>query len=116
VIAFVIVSFSTTLFSFLAAAFIAALGYGACQPAMQALTMKTVPNERRGAASSANYIGMDLGNLAGPMIGGIVAEALGYNAMWRIMTIPFVVGMVIMLLFRGAIARIEEDFASGSTS
>ncbi|MCL2121438.1 MAG: MFS transporter [Clostridiales bacterium] len=110
VLMFYIISFSTSLWSFLLAAFISAFGYGACQPAMQALTMKSVPNERRGAASSTNYIGMDLGNLFGPTIGGLVAQSFGYVAMWRIMACFFIVGMLIAFFTRTTITRIENDF------
>jgi MFS family permease len=114
--AFVVISYSSTLWSFLIAAFISAFGYGAIQPAMQALSMKTVPNERRGSASSTNYIGMDLGNLVGPSIGGNVAQAFGYSVMWRVMGIFFVLGVMLMFTFRAMFTRIEAQFASKQDS
>ena len=116
VISFIVVSYSHTLWSFLFAAFISAFGYGACQPAMQALSMKTVPNERRGAASSTNFIGMDLGNLIGPMIGGVIAQVYGYGAMWRTMAAPFLIGALLLFVFRRLFTRIERDFASNQAT
>ncbi|MCL1848635.1 MAG: MFS transporter [Clostridiales bacterium] len=107
---FFIISFSTTLWGFLLAGLISAFGYGACQPAMQALTMKAVTNDRRGAASSTNYIGMDLGSLFGPTLCGAVAQSLGYVMMWRVMTIPFIIGMIYIFLSRSTIKQIEDEF------
>jgi MFS family permease len=116
VLSFFVISYSGTLLSFMFAAFISAFGYGACQPAMQALSMKTVPNERRGAASSTNFIGMDLGNLLGPTMGGIVAQALGYDVMWRTMAVPFLVGISLLITFRKLFTRIEQDFTAKQPS
>jgi MFS family permease len=102
-IAFIIISFASSLPMFLVAAFISAFGYGACQPAIQTLCMKCVPNERRGAGSCTNYIGTDLGNLAGPVIAGIIIENLGYSAMWRIMLVPVFIALIMVVIFRNYI-------------
>jgi predicted MFS family arabinose efflux permease len=75
--------------------------------------MKSVTNEHRGAASSTNYIGMDLGNLAGPTIAGSIAQSMGYTFMWRVMTIPFALAMLMLVLFRRKIVHIEDSFSSG---
>ena len=112
VISFYTISFSTSLIGFLLAGFISAFGYGACQPAMQALTMKAVSSERRGAASSTNYIGMDIGSMIGPTIGGFVAQTFGYALMWRVMACSFLLGILLMFIFRSTITSIEEDFAA----
>ena len=114
VIAFVVISYSQALWSFLLAGLIAGCGYGACQPAIQALSMKAVPNERRGSASSTNFIGQDLGNIVGPFIGGLIAQNLGYPMMWRVMAFPFVIGMLIMFLSQNRFMHIEEHFSLGN--
>lgn len=111
---FVIISQATNLLMFLIAAFVAAFGYGACQPAFQTLCMKCVPSSRRGAASSTNYIALDIAMLSGPVMSGIVIEQFGYTAMWQIMIAPMLVSAVIALVFRKRIAHIEEDFAARS--
>ena len=110
VVAFFIISFSTTLFGFLLAAFVSSFGMGACQPAMQALSMKTVTNDRRGAASCTNFIGMDLGTLVGPVIAGAIVQSLGYTIMWRLMVFPFLIGIALVFIFRSHLTRIEEEF------
>jgi MFS family permease len=104
-VSFLMISFASNLPMFLLAAFVSAFGYGACQPAIQALCMKCVPKERRGAGSCTNYIGNDLGNLAGPIIAGVVAEKLGYTSMWRIMLIPVFFAMILTFVFRKRIAN-----------
>jgi MFS family permease len=109
-LAFMLISFAASLWVFLLAAFISSFGYGACQPAVQTLCMKIVPKEKRGAGSSTNYIGQDLGNLVGPVIAGMVTGHFGYPVMWRVMIIPVIAALVIVIVFRGKINR-----ASGKT-
>lgn len=95
----------------LAAALINAFGYGAVQPMLQSLCMKSVTPDRRGSASSTNYIGMDIAMLLGPSICGGVARLLGYTpAMWLVMTVPMFIGLAGILLFRGRIQHIEQAF------
>ena len=107
---FLIISYSRSLPMFLLAAFVAAFGYGASQPAIQALSLKCVPKERRGAGSSTNFIGTDLGSLLGPILAGAVADLLGYEVMWRVMILPVVFALVIVLFSRKRISRMEENF------
>ncbi len=109
-ISFYLISISTNLPMFLIAAFVAAFGYGAAQPAIQTLCMKSVPSERRGAGSNTAYIGNDLGNLVGPVVAGMIVESVGYRPMWRIMIIPMVVALVITLIFKNRISTIEDNF------
>ena len=104
---FIIISYSRTLPMFLLAAFVSAFGYGACQPAMQALCMRCVPPERRGAASCTGYIGTDCGMLAGPVISGIIASSAGYPSMWRFMILPILFAAFFAFLFRYKIAHKE---------
>jgi MFS family permease len=71
-----------------------------------AVSMKSVPMERRGAASCTTYIGQDIGNLAGPALAGALVESLGYVAMWRIMIIPICLAILI-----GFFSRKQMDHA-----
>lgn len=107
---FMIISISDSLWMFLLAAFVAAFGYGACQPAIQTLCMKCVPVERRGAGSSTNYIGNDLGQLVGPIVAGALVESFGYASVWRLMTVPVGIAAVVALCFSGRIAEVEASF------
>jgi len=62
--------------------------------------MKNVDIDRRGAAISTSYIGIDLGTLVGPVFAGAVAEKLGYISMWRTMVIPVLIALLIGVIFR----------------
>lgn len=109
-LSFLLISSSTSLWMFLFAAVVSAFGYGTCQPAVQALCMKSAGPGQRGAASSTNYIGDDLGNLLSPIIAGVVADRLGYAAMWRIMVVPVAAAALLVFAARKRIRRIETGF------
>ncbi len=111
-LSFLIISGATSLWVFLVAAFVNSFGYGAVQPAMNSLVMKSVPPERRGSASSTNLIGMDSATIIGPVIAGNVAQAFGYSSMWIIMTIPILAGVLVVILFKYKISEIEKRFAA----
>ena len=110
----VLIGFSTRLWHLLAIGVINSFGYGAVQPALQSMCMKSVPTKRRGSASSANYIAMDSATLLGPYVCGVVAAALGYvPMMWIVMAIPVMAAFVFTFIFRKKLNKIEEDFAKG---
>ncbi len=111
-LSFLIISQANTLWMFLAAAAVNSFGYGAVQPALQSLVMKSVPADRRGSASSTNYIGMDSATLIGPTVAGIVAQVFGYSTMWIVMITPLLIGVLIVLLTRKNITRIENEFTA----
>ncbi|WP_164472904.1 MFS transporter [Cohnella candidum] len=105
-LSFVMISYSRTLPMFLIAGAVSAFGYGICQPVIQSLCMRLVPNARRGVAGNTIYIGVDLGYLIAPSIAGGVTTmvqthsgnlTLGYAVMYRVMTIPIAIAMVIYL-------------------
>ncbi|MCD7738129.1 MAG: MFS transporter [Lachnospiraceae bacterium] len=107
IIAFFVISVSTSLWMFLVAAVISAFGNGVCHPVVNALCMKAVPVEKRGAGSSTSYMGVDLGNLVGPSLGAWVAGTMGYPMMWRVMTIPLMIALVVAIAMRKTIAQTE---------
>ncbi len=104
-IAFILIGCAGSLTVLLIAAFVSAFGYGACQPAVQTLCMKSVPKEKRGAGSTTNYIGQDAGNLVGPVVAGFVVEKFGYHTMWFVMIIPVLIAALIVLINRQTIIR-----------
>lgn len=112
VIAYWMISGATHIWMLLLAALISAFGLGACQPAVQALCMKCVPKERRGAASSTCYIAQDLGNLVGPLVAAFLVEQFGYVFMWRAMTLPIVAAVFFLLFTRRKIRDVETSFVS----
>lgn len=106
-----LIGVSSNLGMLLTAAFINAFGYGAVQPMLQSLCMKSVPPERRGSASSTNYIGVDTATIVGPSLCGAVAAAMGYTpTMWMVMSLPVLLGIALTFLFRDRIKAIEKGF------
>ena len=113
--AYIIISYSHTMTGLLIAAVLSAFGMGGCMPALETLCMKAVTPDRRGAASCTNYIGRDLGTLVGPMVAGAFVEMAGYTTMWRIMGFPFILCMILLVVLKGRIAQIEDDFTARDT-
>lgn len=106
---FLLISVSSTLPMFLAASFLSAFGYGGCFPTIQAVCMKSVPKERRGAASTTAYVGTDITNLIGPVIAGFIVEHMGgYVPMWRWMLIPVGISFLLTLAWKRGLENPEE--------
>lgn len=100
---FLLISVATSLWMFLLAAVLFAFGYGGCQPVINSMAMKLVPQSRRGADSATNFLGSDLGNILGPLVGGAIAQYISYQAMWQLMIIPMIVGIVIIAVYNKSI-------------
>ena len=110
-VSLILIGLSSNLFMLLMAAFINAFGYGAVQPMLQSLCMKSVPSERRGSAAVTNHIGMDVATIIGPSACGIVADLFGYTpTMWTVMTIPVFLGILAIFVLRRPIRHIEQNF------
>jgi MFS family permease len=113
-VSFVVISQATTLAAFIVAALVAACGFGAASPLVQALVFKCVPLSQRGSASNTSFLGMDAGNLIGPYLGGLVIEGLrpalgsevaAYSGMWMVMLAPIFLGLIIFVANRSRIRR-----------
>lgn len=96
-LSYVALSQAHDLGGFLIAAVVGSAGFGCCAPLLQSMGLASVGIDRRGAASNTTFTGLDLGMLAGPVIGGAVAEALApavggitpaYGFMWLVMIVP----------------------------
>ena len=105
---FLIIGAASTLPVLLVAAVLLAFGYGAAGPMIQTYCMKCVPPDRRGVGSSAYYIGVDIGNLIGPVVAGGIVGEVGYRPMWDLMVIPVIVAFALVLAFRKRIDSVER--------
>jgi len=117
-LSFIIISFARSLPMFIFAGAVSAFGYGVCQPSIQAVCMKLVPKERRGVAGNTNYIGVDSGFLLTPMLAGYIVtfvqnqsnnEVLGFAFMYRVMTIPILIALVIFWIKRKEMTVKDDD-------
>jgi len=64
------------------AAVLKAIGHGAGQISLQSACIKKVSPDKVGIASSTFYIGADIGQGLGPVIGGKISDMFGYSAMF----------------------------------
>ncbi len=106
-LSFLAVGLGRSLPMMLLGAVLAALGYGALNPAIQTLCIRTVPPERRGVASNTQYFGMDLGFFLGPLMGGLLYSAFGrYSAMYLAGGIaPLALALALFLLIWGRLKK-----------
>ena len=63
----------------LLSAAVRALAQGALQPSLQAACIQKVGVDRSGAATGTYYLGADIGQGIGPIIGGFIAGLWGYT-------------------------------------
>lgn len=107
----VLVANANTLPLLILAAIVSAAGFGGFQPVVQGLCIKAVGPERRGSATSTNFIGLDLSSIIAPTVTGFVAAKVGYvPSMWYAMCIFIILGLVCTILFSKKLTKIETDF------
>ena len=87
------------------AAVLKAMGQGSGQPTLQAASLKLLPPEKSGVASSTFYIGGDVGQglgpmLAGAMVGACGADSAGYGVMFTCASLIFAAGLLGFALYR----------------
>ncbi len=58
------------------------VGQGAAHPALQAASIRRVGRERSGVAVSTFYLGGDVGQGIGPILGGYIAGCFGYGSVF----------------------------------
>lgn len=74
------------------------LGNGGMNPVLQACSLNAVDEKKWGAASSTFYIGTDIGQAVGPVLGGAIAESAGYGNMYLSFIIPVVIVTVLFFI------------------
>jgi MFS family permease len=86
-----------TLIGYYGCAILLGLGNGHMWPAFQNMTICVAPNNQRGTANSTILISWDIGMGLGILLGGIIAEHLGYNAAFW--SVAFVNALGVALFF-----------------
>ena len=85
-VSLVMLAYSSTLPMIIASGILRALGQGAAQPSLQAGCINRVGRERSGVATSTYFLGGDIGQGIGPMVGGAIlariAGLAGYQTMF----------------------------------
>lgn len=90
----ILLAHATMLSTVLLAAVAKALGQGSAQPAIQATCLKKLDPSKSGVAAATYYIGADIGQGIGPMIGGAISNAYGYKAMFYFCVLLVLIGCI----------------------
>jgi MFS family permease len=96
IIGYILLGFIKTLPVFLISASLLGLGSGIIFPAFQAMVNNMVPPQRRGAANSTLFSGLDLGIGIGMLLTGILANKIGLPATYSLFS---VVNLAALLFF-----------------
>lgn len=97
-VAMVILGFSYSIIPVMISAALRAFGQGAGQPSLQAASIKKVGRDRIGVANSTYYLGGDIGQGLGPVIGGTIIASFGYTQLFLFCALLLILGMVIFLM------------------
>ena len=77
-----------SMWSYYLSALLIGLGNGHMWPAFQNMTISVAPNNQRGTANSTILISWDVGMGLGILVGGVIAEHLGYGAsFWTVVVV-----------------------------
>lgn len=93
----------------LASAVVRSLAQGAVQPSLQAASIKKVGIEKSGVATSTYYLGGDIGQGAGPMIGGMIAGLFGYEVIFYLCMVLMVIACIVFYFSK----RNEKNIIEG---
>ena len=91
--------FANSLWMILAASALYAVGQGSAQPAFQSMCIKKAGPARVGVAVSTYFIGADIGNGLGPMIGGAIADASGFSVVFLFGAAVLALGMILLFIY-----------------
>lgn len=87
---FMILGCTSSIWLILLAAIMKAVGQGSGVPGIQSTSLKKIGREKAGLVSSTCFIGQDLGNTLGPMMGGVVAQNFGFKALFCGYSVVFI--------------------------
>ena len=71
------------------------LGYGAAQPAFQALAVQSAPIERAGVSTATYFLALDIAVGAGSVILALIANALGYQHLYQTTAIVMIIALAL---------------------
>ena len=74
------------------------LGFGAVQPSLQAMTVRNISFNRRGAANATFFSSFDLGIGLGSALWGMIAQMTGYSVMYMVVSVSALCALVCYLI------------------
>ena len=98
-IAMVLIGSGYSIVFIIAAAILFALGAGSSMPAIQADCLMRLDKTRSTVATGTYMIGLDIGMIVGPMLGGLMADFYGFQATFNSAGILMLVGFFAYLIY-----------------
>ncbi len=99
-VSMVIIGISSGLSIILLSAVLVAIGQGTGQLSLQSACIKKVDAAKIGVATSTYYIGADMGQGLGPMIGGRISELFSYKMMFFLTAILMLGGIMLFISYQ----------------
>jgi MFS family permease len=97
----IVIGFSHQIVGFLVAGALMGMGSGFSIPTLQALAVRHVPADRRGAATGTYFAAFDMGFGVGALVWGFVAELTSYRTMYLATLLPLALAAAIYYKFEG---------------
>ena len=95
---FIILSNSLSLFGLLFSACMFGIGFGSVQPIMNAIVIRRVSPERKGAASAIFIASMDLGMAIGSIGWGLLSETIGFTHVYLLSSICAIISCYVYFI------------------
>ena len=95
----VLTAFCRNTWQLMLLAVVNALGFGTAFSSQQAMFVKVAPPELRGAASNTSYVGLDIGEMVGPIIFGALLNSVGYSTMFLLLLIPLAISALLLAVW-----------------
>jgi len=91
---------SSSLIGILGVAVFMGIGTSGATPALVAACINTTTEEKRGVATSTNYVGLDSGLFLGAFIAGLLVNWVGYAGAFSFFALPIVVILPLYIISR----------------
>ena len=98
-IGMLIIGFASSLWHLLIAAVFVSIGIGCGLPSIQADCLKRLDASRRTVATGTYFIGLDIGMFVGPLAGGAIIGAFGFQTAFTSATVLLLFGFVAYLIY-----------------
>lgn len=98
---------------FCAAGILIGFGQNGISPVLMAISMRTVPEDRKAAGNSTNYLGMDIGSAIATSVGGFIVSAFGYRAGFAAFMVPVLLATLVAAWYLGRIEAREKQAEAG---
>lgn len=99
-------AFAQDLTWFIISGILIGIGQNGISPVLMTISMRTVPAERKAAANSTNYLGMDIGSALASTVGGVLCAVFGYRVGFAAFVVPVVLAVALAVVI---LSRLEKQ-------